>query len=164
MTNSLLKSAYLASGCFWGTEYWFKRTKGIIATEVGYCGGTLEQPSYEEVSTGKTGHAETVKVDYNPQIISYKNILKLFFETHDPTQIDRQGPDIGTQYRSAIFYQDEDEKAIALDLIKILEATKLKVVTEISPFTKFWKAEDYHQSYYSKTGQIPYCHVYKKKF
>ena len=161
---SNLKLAYLASGCLWGTEYWLKKTKGVTITTVGYSGGKTENPSYDDICTGTTGHAETTKVEYNPELTSYENILKKFFETHDPSQTNRQGPDIGTQYRSAIFYQTEEEKEIAFKVINLLKEKGINVVTEVTELKKFWEAENYHQNYYYKKGQIPYCHIYQKKF
>jgi len=159
-----IKKAYLASGCFWGTEYWLKKEKGVISTKAGYCGGDTEHPTYADICTGQTGHAETVEVEYNTNISHYEELLRIFFETHDPSQINRQGPDIGTQYRSAIFYQTKEEKEIAEDIIQQLKNKGFEVVTELVPFTKFWSAEDYHQNYYFNKGQVPTCHIYKKKF
>ncbi len=161
---SQVKKAYLASGCFWGTEYWLKKHPATVKTAVGYCGGVTDNPTYEDICTGQTGHAETTEVLYDTTKGNYEDILRIFFETHDPTQKNRQGPDIGTQYRSAIFYQTEEEKQIAENLIKILRVKGLDVVTELTPFEKFWIAEPYHQDYYFKRGQIPYCHSYQKKF
>jgi len=162
--KSNIKVAYLASGCFWGTEYWLNKTKGVTSTSVGYCGGKTENPTYEDICTGTTQHAETAKVEYDTTLTTYENILKKFFETHDPSQINRQGPDIGTQYRSAIFYKTEEEKETALKVIDLLKAKGFEVVTELTKFDKFWTAENHHQNYYYKKGQIPYCHIYKKKF
>jgi len=158
------ESAYFAGGCFWGMQYWFQKAKGTTQTTVGYCGGKTEKPTYENICSGETGHAETVKVEYDTQLTSYEELVKIFFEIHDPTQKNRQGPDIGTQYRSAIFYQKEKEKKTILALIKILEKKGYKIATEILPFEKFWKAESYHQNYYFKKGQTPYCHIPKKIF
>ena len=157
-------TAIFASGCFWGTEYYMQKAKGVISTDVGYTGGTKENPSYKEVSTGKTGHAEAVRVIFDPSQTSYEELAKLFFETHDPTQIDRQGPDIGNQYRSAIYYKDEEQKKVAEKLIGILKEKGLKVATELTKAEKFWVAENYHQDYYDNSGGTPYCHIYKKKF
>lgn len=156
--------ALFASGCFWGTQYHFDKAAGVISTSVGYSGGTIENPSYEEVCTGRTGHAETVEVIYNKSITNYETLAKLFFETHDFTQINRQGPDIGTQYRSAIFYLDDEQKEIALKLISQLTAKGYKVATEVTKASNFWKAENYHQNYYLKKGGTPYCHIYRKVF
>lgn len=162
--NLKTDTAIFASGCFWGTEYYMQQAKGVISTEVGYSGGTKENPGYKEVSSGRTGHAESVMVVYDPSKTSYEDLAKLFFETHDPGQKDGQGPDIGNQYRSAIFYRNEEQKAAAEKLIKALKDKGYKVVTELTPAGKFWKAEDYHQDYYKNSGGSPYCHIYKKKF
>ncbi|MCX7879860.1 MAG: bifunctional methionine sulfoxide reductase B/A protein [Ignavibacteria bacterium] len=159
-----LQVAYLAGGCFWGVEHLLKQLDGVISTTVGYSGGTKENPTYDEVCTGTTGHAETVKVEFNPNVITYKDLLKYFFEIHDPTQINRQGPDIGTQYRSVIFYVDETQKKIAEELIHTLKDKKYNVATKLEKFEEFWVAEDYHQDYYSKHGKTPYCHFYQKRF
>ncbi len=156
--------ALFASGCFWGTQYHFNKAAGVISTSVGYSGGNSENPSYEEVCSGRTGHAETVEVIYNKSITNYETLAKLFFETHDFTQINRQGPDIGTQYRSAIFYLDDEQKEIALKLISQLTAKGYKVATEVTKSSNFWKAENYHQNYYEKKGGTPYCHIYRKVF
>lgn len=157
-------TAIFASGCFWGTEYHFQQTPGVIRAESGYIGGTKDNPTYKEVSSGKTGHAEAVQVVFDPTITSYEELAKLFFETHDPGQVDRQGPDIGTQYRSGIFYLNEEQKKTAEKLIATLKDKGYKVVTELTPASTFWKAEEYHQDYYENTGGTPYCHIYKKKF
>ena len=157
-------TAIFASGCFWGTEYHLQRFKGVIDTKPGYIGGNIKNPSYQQVCSGMTGHAEAVRVIYNPDSVSYEDLAKLYFETHDPTQVDRQGPDIGTQYRSEIFYTDDEQKKIANDLIKQLESKGLKVATKLTLASTFWVAEDYHQDYYLKTGKQPYCHKYTKRF
>ena len=157
-------TAIFASGCFWGTEYYFMKTVGVISTTVGFTGGDLQRPSYEQVLTGETGHAEAVKVVFDPEKTSYEKLVKLFFETHDPTQRNRQGPDVGPQYRSAIFYNSQKQKQIAYKLINILKNKGYDVVTELNPAEKFWKAETYHQEYYDKLGGRPYCHFYSKKF
>lgn len=157
-------TAYFASGCFWGTEYYLQQLEGVISTDVGYMGGTVRNPSYKEVCTGNTGHAEVVKVVYNVDSVSYEDLAKLFFETHDPTQIDRQGPDIGTQYRSEIFYGSEAQKKDAEKLVAQLNAMGYKVATKITQASDFWKGEEYHQDYYLGNGGRPYCHSYKKKF
>lgn len=156
--------AIFASGCFWGTEYFFKKAKGVIATSSGYIGGIKDNPTYKEVSSGKTGHAEAVEVIFDPSKTSYEELVKLFFETHDPGQIGGQGPDIGSQYRSGIFYLSDEQKQISEKLIKILKDKGHKVVTEVTKAGTFWKAEDYHQDYYEHTGGSPYCHSYVKKF
>lgn len=162
--NTETKIAYLASGCFWGTEYHLQKLPGVISTTVGYLGGTMEHPTYKEVCTGTTGHAEAVKVVYDPQLVSYETILKMYFETHDPTQVDGQGPDIGTQYRSEIFYTELDQKKVAQKLISLLEEKGYKVATALSQAPPFYEAEDYHQDYYDNKGSSPYCHIYKAKF
>lgn len=157
-------TALFASGCFWGTEYYLKKAAGVIATQVGYTGGTVQNPSYKQVCTGTTGHYECVQVVFDPNIISYEELTKLFFETHNPEQTNGQGPDIGPQYRSAIFYANDSQKQTAQQLITILTQKGLKVATELKPATHFWPAEDYHQDYYAKTGGSPYCHIYRKLF
>lgn len=156
--------AYLASGCFWGTEYHLQKLDGVVSTTVGYTGGSVEYPTYKQVCTGATGHAEAVKVVYDPLLVSYESILKVYFETHNPGQVDGQGPDIGTQYRSEIFYTSEEQKAVAEKLIAILEAKDIKVVTKLTAAQPFFDAEDYHQDYYEGKGGSPYCHIYQKKF
>ncbi len=157
-------TAIFASGCFWGTEYWMQKQKGVISTEVGYIGGNTENPTYEQVCSHTAGHAEAVKVVFNPKIVSYEELCKLFFETHDPTQINRQGPDIGDQYRSEIFYTSEKQKKTAEKLIKELENKGLKIATKVTKAGKFWEAEDYHQDYYKNKGTKPYCHFFTKRF
>ncbi len=157
-------TAIFASGCFWGTEYWFQKQKGVISTEVGYTGGLTQNPTYELVCANKTGHAEALRVIFNPDEVSFEDLAKLFFETHDPTQINRQGPDIGNQYRSEIFYVNPDQKEIAEKLIKQLETKGFKIATKLTNARAFWIAEDYHQDYYQKKGSTPYCHFYNKKF
>lgn len=156
--------AIFASGCFWGTDYYFKKADGVISTTAGYTGGSKENPTYKEVCTGRTGHAEAVEVIFDPEKTSYRNLAKLFFETHNFEQINGQGPDIGTQYRSAIFYLNDEQKKIAEELIQALNEKNYKVVTEVTPASNFYKAEDYHQEYYGKSGGTPYCHRYIKKF
>jgi len=159
-----METAYFASGCFWGTEYHFEKKEGVISTEVGYMGGHVKNPSYREVCTGRTGHAETLKVVFDPSKISYEDLAKIYFETHDPGQLNRQGPDIGTQYRSAVFYTSETQKETIEKLIEILREKDYKVVTELEKAAAFYPAEDYHQNYYSKKSGSPYCHIYQKKF
>ncbi|MBB6460871.1 bifunctional methionine sulfoxide reductase B/A protein [Flammeovirga kamogawensis] len=160
------KVAIFASGCFWGTQYYFLRTKGVMSSTVGYIGGTKDNPTYEEICSGETGHAEAVKIVYDSDRIGYDYLAKLFFETHDPTQINKQGPDIGTQYRSEIFYFDDDQKEKAQILIAQLKAQGLAVATTLTDASEltFWEAEDYHQDYYEKTAGKPYCHIYTKRF
>lgn len=158
------ETAIFASGCFWGTEYWMQKQKGVISTEVGYIGGHVRNPTYEQVCSKTTGHAEAVKVVFNPNKVSFEELAKIFFETHDPTQVDGQGPDIGNQYRSEIFYTNDNQKNISEKLIKFLEKDGLKVATKLTEAPKFWKAENYHQDYYEHKGTKPYCHFYTKKF
>ncbi len=164
LTKSKTHKAVFASGCFWGTQYQFNKKKGVISTIAGYTGGHKKNPTYKEVCSGKTGHAEAVEVTFDPKKISYEDLCKLYFETHDFTQVNRQGPDIGEQYRSEIFYLNETQKETAEKLIRILTKKGYKVATKLTPATKFWKGEDYHQDYYEKKGGTPYCHIYKKIF
>ncbi|MDX1547888.1 MAG: peptide-methionine (S)-S-oxide reductase MsrA [Rhodothermales bacterium] len=163
-TTTKTERAIFASGCFWGTEYHFMQAPGVLSTRVGYTGGTVPNPSYREVCRGKTGHAEAIEVVYDPAKIDYETLARLFFETHDPTQVNRQGPDVGEQYRSAVFYLNDAQKAVAEKLIGILEEQGYDVATEVTEAGPFWPAEDYHQKYYAKNGQTPYCHVYTKRF
>ncbi len=156
--------AIFAGGCFWGVEDLMQKQDGVISVVSGYIGGQTDKPTYKEVVTGRTGHAEAVKVTYDPSKVDYETLAKLFFEIHDPTQANGQGPDIGPQYRSEIFYNTEEEKAIAQDLINQLKAKGYKVVTKLTPATEFFEAEGYHQDYYEKSGKVPYCHFHQKKF
>lgn len=160
----MIEKAYFAGGCFWGVEYHFQNLTGVISTRVGFMGGDMESPSYEEVCEKGTGHAEAVEITYDPEQISYEFLAKLFFEIHDPTQLNRQGPDVGDQYRSEVFYTSDEQKQIVEKLIKILEEKGLKVATKLTPAGTFWKAEDYHQKYYQKNGHEPYCHIRVKRF
>lgn len=157
-------TAYFAGGCFWGVEYNFKKIDGVISIKVGYMGGNKDNPTYEDVCSGTTGHAETMEVAFNPDKVSFETLAKLFFEIHDPTQTNRQGPDVGNQYRSAVFYKDDLQRTITKKLIGQLKANGYNVVTELTKAGKFWNAEDYHQDYYSKTSKLPYCHTYQKRF
>lgn len=158
------ETAIFAGGCFWGVEHLMQQQKGVISVESGYIGGTTKNPTYEEVCTKKTGHAEAVRITFDPSVVSYMELAKLFFEIHDPTQVDRQGPDVGSQYRSEIFYNSLQQKATAERLIKMLTLKGYKVATRITEATTFWPAEDYHQDYYERKGSQPYCHIYKKRF
>ena len=159
-----MDKAIFASGCFWGVEYQLQKLDGVISTSVGYTGGTIPNPTYKQVCTGMTGHAEAVEVIFNPDKVSYETLARLFFETHDPTQVDGQGPDIGTQYRSEIFYLSDDQKATAEALIKQLEDKGLDIATALTPAVEFYPGEEYHQDYYAKSGGTPYCHAYTKRF
>lgn len=152
--------ATFGAGCFWCTEAVFQRVKGVLKVESGYAGGTVPNPTYEAVCTGITGHAEVTQITYDPKIISFAELLEVFWKTHNPTTLNRQGADVGTQYRSAIFYHNNEQKELAekykhqLDEAKIWDAA---IVTEISPFKKFYKAENYHQNYYNNNSSAPYC-------
>lgn len=156
--------AIFASGCFWGTEFYMMQHPGVLQTTVGYTGGSVANPSYREVCGGRTGHAEAVEVLYDPSKTTYEALARLFFETHDPTQVNRQGPDIGTQYRSEIFWLDEEQRSTAERLISELRTKGLDVATKVTKAGPFWAAETYHQDYYAKSGGTPYCHVYTKRF
>ena len=156
--------AIFASGCFWGTEYHLQRVPGVISTTVGYIGGHVDNPTYKQVCTDRTGHAEAVEVVYDPTKTSYEKLARLFFETHDFTQLNRQGPDIGKQYRSGVFYLNDEQKEVAERLVKTLREKGYDVKTEITAASKFWPGENYHQDYYNKTGKTPYCHIYRKIF
>ncbi|MCW8795433.1 MAG: bifunctional methionine sulfoxide reductase B/A protein [Chlorobium sp.] len=158
------QKAVFAGGCFWGVEYHFQKVAGVKSVTSGYTGGSKADPTYKEVSSGRTGHAEAVEVEYDPSVVSYETLAKLFFEVHDPTQLNRQGPDMGTQYRSAVYYANDEEKKIAEKLIGELKANGYDVVTEVEAASEFYPAEDYHQDYYEKTGKQPYCHIYEKRF
>jgi peptide-methionine (S)-S-oxide reductase len=158
--TSNLQVTTLGGGCFWCTEAAFDELKGILKVESGYSGGHVKNPSYSDVCSGDTGHAEVVQVTFNPKDISFKEILQIFFTIHDPTTLNRQGADEGTQYRSVILYHNPEQKSIAEETIKELEAAKLwrnHVVTEVAPFEEFFKAEDYHQEYFRRNSRAPYC-------
>ncbi len=158
--NKMEKTVVFGGGCFWCIEGAFEMLKGVNKVESGYAGGKTKNPTYQQICSGETGHAEVVKISYNEQVISYEQLMEVFFFLHDPTQLNRQGNDIGTQYRSVIFYQSDTEKQKAQKCL--LEAEKLGIwkgdfVTEISPLDKFWKAEDYHQNYFQNNPNQPYC-------
>ena len=157
-------TAIFAGGCFWGVEYFMQKTPGVITVTSGFTGGHVKNPSYREVCTGTTGHAEAVKIIYDPRKTSYEALLKLFMEIHDPTQVGGQGPDLGDQYRSEIFYLNEEQKKTAEKNINILKAKGYKVATLLIKASEFYDAEAYHQDYYFKNGKLPYCHGYTKRF
>ncbi len=155
------ETAYLAGGCFWGMQDLFRRRPGVVSTRVGYSGGTTDNATYRDVKTGRTGHAEAIEIVFDPAQLSYREILEWFFQIHDPTTVDRQGNDRGSQYRSAIFWRDEAQKATALDTIADVEASGLwpgKVVTEVAPAGAFWEAEPEHQDYLERYPNGYTCH------
>ena len=155
------ETAVLASGCFWGTEYFLSRLPGVLQTRVGYSGGTVANPTYEQVCAGTTGHLECVEVVFNPEKTSYLEIVRKFFETHDFSQENGQGPDIGSQYLSGIFVRSEEQRQIAVSVIEELEGMGRKVATRVLDKAEFYPGEDYHQKYYFKKAQTPYCHVFR---
>lgn len=158
--NPYHQTATLAGGCFWCTEAVFDELNGVVSVESGYSGGHVDNPSYEAVCTGTTGHAEVVQVTFDPSALSYRDLLRVFFTVHDPTTLNRQGADVGTQYRSAIFYHDEEQKRVAEEVIGEINAGKLwpnPIVTEVTKFEKFHAAEDYHQEYFVNHPRQPYC-------
>lgn len=155
-----MKEAIFGAGCFWCTEAVFQQVKGVEKIESGYMGGKSKNPTYREVCSGLSGHAEVVRLTFDPAIISFKDMLEIFWKTHDPTTLNRQGADTGTQYRSVIFYLDEEQKKLATDYKVKLNQDNVfgnPVVTEISPASEFYVAEDYHQNYYNENGSQPYC-------
>jgi peptide-methionine (S)-S-oxide reductase len=157
-----IEVAVFGGGCFWCTEAIFKMLKGVYKVDPGYSGGTTVNPTYEEVSSGKTGHAECTRVEFNPMEIKYEDLLTVFFGSHDPTTLNRQGADIGTQYRSVIFYTTENQKIVADKFIKEINNTSemgSKVVTEVLPLDKFYIAENYHKDYYERNKDAPYCEI-----
>jgi len=161
-----IKSAYFAGGCFWGVEYYFEKLEGVQSAISGYMGGHLENPTYRDICSGTTGHLEVVQINYDENIVSFEKLTKLFFEIHDPSQTNGQGPDIGSQYLSAIFYNDEKEKECSESLIEILENKGYFVATKLIDATNipFYEAEDYHQDYYFVHNKVPYCHSYTRRF
>ena len=158
------REAIFAAGCFWGVEYYLKKLPGVLKTEVGYTGGKTEFPTYQQVCTGVTGHYEAIRVVYDPSVLSYKALVKYFFEIHDPSQRNGQGPDIGQQYQSAIFYYHSHQAQTAQEVIELLAEKNIEVATKCLPVKPFWRAEAYHQDYYAHQGKSPYCHRYEKKF
>jgi peptide-methionine (S)-S-oxide reductase len=173
--NDTTEVATLAGGCFWCVEAIYANTKGVYKVESGYAGGFVKNPAYKEVCNGTTGHAEAVQITFDPRVVSYAKLLEIFFVVHDPTTLNRQGPDVGTQYRSAIFYHTDEQKKTAETAIQIVNETAewgAPAVTEITAFTNFYKAEDYHQQYFELHGEQPYCRImitpklekFKKRF
>jgi peptide methionine sulfoxide reductase msrA/msrB len=156
--------AYFAGGCFWGVEHYMEQLDGVLSVESGYMGGHVEAPSYEQVSSQTSGHLETVQVRFDPARISYEAVAQRFFEIHDPTQADGQGPDLGPEYRSAVFYTSPAQQQTTKALIGRLVARGYDVVTEVRPAARFWPAEGYHQDYYANSGKTPYCHSRVKRF
>ena len=154
------ETATFGAGCFWGVEYVFERVPGVLVTEVGYAGGHTENPTYRDVCSARTGHAEVLKVEFDPALVSYDQLLEVFWAMHDPTQVNRQGPDVGDQYRSLIFtYSDEQQRAAEASRQKAQERFSRPIATQIEPAGPFYAAEEYHQRYYDKNGHEPYCHV-----
>lgn len=156
-----MEKATFGAGCFWGVEAEFRKIKGVKRTEVGYEGGQTDRPTYQDVCTDKTGHAEVVQIEYDPAEVSYQDLLNVFWENHDPTQVNRQGPDVGTQYRSVIFYHDDAQWQCAEDSMRERAASgryRKPIATVITPATDFWTAEDYHQQYLEKRG-LASCHI-----
>lgn len=154
--------ATLAGGCFWCLEAVFAQLQGIDSVLSGYSGGAVPNPTYQQVCTGTTGHAEVVQITFDPSVVSYREILKVFFDIHDPTTLNRQGADVGTQYRSAIFYRDDEQKRIAEEVIQEMTTAGVwddPIVTEVAPFKVFYRAEDYHQEYFARNGHQPYCRI-----
>jgi peptide-methionine (S)-S-oxide reductase len=152
----------LGGGCFWCVEAIFDELKGVAQVESGYSGGHVANPSYEQVCGGGTGHAEVVQITFDPKVVSLKQLLEIFFTVHDPTTLNRQGGDVGTQYRSVIFYRDEKQKAVAEQTLKEIQASGIwdgRIVTELAPFQSFYQAENYHQRYFELNGQQPYCRM-----
>ena len=159
--GGMTEKAIVAGGCFWGVQFYFDQVPGVVATTVGYTGGSVDKPTYEQVCSDNTGHAEATLIEFDPNVISYEKLLEHFFYLHDPTQLNRQGPDIGDSYRSAIFYTNDSQKAVAEKLIADLTAKhafKDPIVTEVTKVSTFWPAEDYHQKFTEKTGRGA-CHV-----
>jgi methionine-S-sulfoxide reductase len=164
MAHDFNDTAIFAGGCFWGVEYYMKQLPGVLSVESGYIGGNVNDPTYEQVCQKNTGHAEAVRVTFDVTKTDYEKLAKMFFEIHDPTQINGQGSDLGEQYRSEIFYKNEGQKVIAEKLIKELQDKGLNVATAVTEASTFWVAEDYHQNYYNRKGTLPYCHGYVKRF
>lgn len=162
MSQPQTQLATLAGGCFWCIEAVFDDLNGVLSVESGYSGGAAPNPTYQQVCTGATGHAEVAQIAFDPNVISYRDLLRVFFTVHDPTTLNRQGNDVGTQYRSAIFYHDDEQKKIAEQVVQEITAEKIwskPIVTEVTPFKEFYKAEDYHQEYFANNPNQPYCQM-----
>ncbi len=160
--SKALEVATFAGGCFWCTEAVFDQLKGVVKVESGYSGGNVPNPSYEDVCSGDTGHAESIQITFDPQVVSFNDLLHIFFTTHDPTTLNRQGADVGTQYRSAVLYHNPEQERIAKEVMQEFEKGKVwkkGIVTQLVPFQAFYKAEDYHQEYYARNSRQPYCRV-----
>jgi peptide methionine sulfoxide reductase msrA/msrB len=164
ITKPIIAKAYFAGGCFWGVEHYLEKLNGVKSATSGFMGGKIANPTYRDVSTKDTGHIETVEVVYDPTKISYTNLAKSFFEIHDPTQANRQGPDMGDQYQSAVFVANDNERKIITSLLRQLKSNGFTPVTKILKTSAFYKAEEYHQDYYAKKKSTPYCHGYVKRF
>lgn len=162
--NAPTDVAYFAGGCFWGVEHYMEQLDGVVAVESGYMGGHVESPTYEDVSSQTSGHLETVVVRFDPKRVGYETIAQRFFEIHDPTQADGQGPDLGPEYLSAVFYTSDAQRQTAEALVARLKARGYDVVTTLRPAERFWPAEGYHQDYYARTGKTPYCHARVQRF
>jgi len=161
-TSTGKETATLAGGCFWCTEAIFRELKGVESVEPGYSGGQTPNPSYQQVCTGSTGHAEAIQITFDPKVVSFHDLLVIFFTTHDPTTLNRQGADAGTQYRSAVFTHSPEQQKVATEVIQEIEKEHLysdPIVTEVTPFTNFYPAEDYHHNYYEQNSQKPYCQI-----
>jgi peptide-methionine (S)-S-oxide reductase len=162
MAEQKSETAILGGGCFWCLEAVYQRVKGVEKVESGFSGGYIKNPAYREVTSGRTGHAEVVKITYNPDVLSFEVLLSIFFTIHDPTTLNRQGADVGTQYRSVIFYSDEEQKKVAESVMKQLTEAKVyddPIVTQLTEEAPFYKAEDYHQNYFNNNAQQPYCQI-----
>lgn len=160
--NNNLQTAVFGGGCFWCTEAVFQKLRGVKSVLPGYSGGAIDSPTYEQVSSGQSGHAEAIQFEFDPALISYQDLLNVFFATHDPTTLNRQGNDVGTQYRSTIFYATEEQKQQAQEMIAKLTEEKVfadPIVTTLEPLTKFFEAEDYHKNYYQRNENQPYCQI-----
>jgi peptide methionine sulfoxide reductase msrA/msrB len=163
-TDRAPQEAFFAGGCFWGVEHLLEKIPGVLKVESGYMGGSLRSPTYRQVVGGRSGHAESVRVTFDPSAVSYRTLAKAFFEIHDPTQVGGQGPDLGPQYRSAVFVTDSGQERTIAELVALLRAKGHAVVTEVRPAEVFWPAEAYHQDYYARSGKAPYCHAHTRRF